>query len=78
MDEIKARGQPLEAEALIEAVNLHLDDAVSVHRGRTSLRDTADPEEYQLGLSEAAQQANPTEPVDDEVSDTEAASVADD
>ena len=78
MDEIKARGQPLEAEALIEAINLHLDDAVSVHRGRTSLRDSADPDDYQLGLSEAAQQANPTEPVDDEVSDTEAASVADD
>jgi len=78
MDEIKARGQPLEAEALIEAVELHLDDAVSVHRGRTSLRDSADPDDYQLGLSEAAQQANPTDPVDDEVSDTEAASVADD
>jgi len=49
IDEIKARGQPLEAEALLEAVELHLDDAVSVHRGRTSLRDGADPSDYQLG-----------------------------
>ncbi|ERH02835.1 MAG: formyltetrahydrofolate hydrolase, partial [Halonotius sp. J07HN6] len=78
MDEIKTRGQPLEAEALIEAVELHLDDAVSVHRGRTSLRDTADPDDYQLGLSEAAQEDNPTDPVDDEVGDTETPSVADD
>ena len=78
IDEIKARGQPLEAEALLEAVDLHLDDAVSVHRGRTSLRDGATPSEYQLGLSETAQNANPTEPVDDAIEQRDAPTVADD
>ena len=78
IDEIKARGQPLEAEALLEAVELHLDDAVAVHRGRTSLRDGADPEGYQLGLSSTAQETNPTEPVDDELDLSDAPSVADD
>ena len=78
IDEIKARGQPLEAEALLEAVELHLDDAVAVHRGRTSLRDRADPDDYHLGLSPAAQDANPTEPVDDELDLSETTGIADD
>ena len=78
IDEIKARGQPLEAEALIEAVEMHLDDAVSVHRGRTSLRDEADPGNYQLGLSKEAQDANPKEPVDGDVEKRDAPTVADD
>ena len=78
IDEIKARGQPLEAEALLEAVELHLDDAVSVHRGRTSLRDEADPTDYQLGLSEEAQEANPKEPVDGDIEKRDAPTVADD
>jgi len=78
IDEIKARGQPLEAEALLEAVDLHLDDAVSVHRGRTSLRDGADPSDYQLGLSKTAQNDNPTEPVDDAIEQRDAPKVADD
>ena len=78
IDEIKARGQPLEAEALIEAVDLHLDDAVAVHRGRTSLRDGADPEAYQLGLSSAAQDVNPTDPVDSDLEESEAPSAAND
>ena len=78
IDEIKARGQPLEAEALLEAVELHLDDAVAVHRGRTSLRDGADPDDYQLGLSSTAQDANPTEPVDDDLDLSEAPGIADD
>ena len=78
IDEIKARGQPLEAEALLEAVEMHLDDAVSVHRGRTSLRDEADPTDYQLGLSEAAQEANPNEPVDGDVEKRDTPTVADD
>jgi len=78
IDEIKARGQPLEAEALLEAVELHLDDAVAVHRGRTSVRDEADSTDYQLGLSEAAQEANPTEPVDGDVEPSDAPTVADD
>ena len=78
IDEIKARGQPLEAEALLEAVELHLNDAVAVHRGRTSLRDGANPENYQLGLSTTAQETNPTEPVDDNLDLSDAPSVADD
>ncbi|XVH32449.1 formyltetrahydrofolate deformylase [Haloferacaceae archaeon DSL9] len=64
VDEIKARGQPLEADALLEAVRMHLDDAVTVHRGRTSLRDGVDADAYQLGLSEPARDANPRRPVD--------------
>jgi formyltetrahydrofolate deformylase len=78
IDEIKARGQPLEAEALLEAVEMHLDDSVSVHRGRTSLRDEADPTDYQLGLSEEAQEANPNEPVDGDLEKRDAPTVADD
>jgi formyltetrahydrofolate deformylase len=58
---VKARGQPLEAEALLEAVRLHLDDAVSVHRGRTALREGVD-DDYQLGLPPSHDP--PAEPVD--------------
>jgi formyltetrahydrofolate deformylase len=61
LDELKTRGQPLEAEALLEAVKLHLDDAVTVHRGRTSLRDGVDEREYKLGLGDIG---NPDRPVD--------------
>ncbi|AUV83336.1 formyltetrahydrofolate deformylase [Salinigranum rubrum] len=61
LDELKARGQPLEAEALLEAVKLHLDDAVTAHRGRTSLRDGVDESEYKLGLGDIG---NPDRPVD--------------
>jgi len=78
IDEIKARGQPLEAEALLEAVEMHLDDAVAVHRGRTSLRDEADPSDYQLGLSKEAQKANPTEPVDGDIEKSDAPTLAND
>jgi formyltetrahydrofolate deformylase len=60
--DLKRRGQPLEADALLEAVRLHLEDDVRVHRGRTSLREEA--EDYQLGLSAAASEANPDRPLD--------------
>ncbi|MWG34084.1 formyltetrahydrofolate deformylase [Halomarina oriensis] len=73
--DLEARGQPLEAEALVEAVRLHLDDALTVYHGRTHLREESDDEAYQLGLSDEAQSANPTEPVDEGVPD---ASEADD
>mgnify|MGYP006272485261 FL=1 len=63
-DELKQRGQPLEAEALLEAVQLHLNDDVTVHRGRTNLRDDSDAERYQLGLSQAAIDATPDRPID--------------
>ncbi|MDS0299812.1 formyltetrahydrofolate deformylase [Halogeometricum sp. S1BR25-6] len=64
IEEIKSLGQPLEADALVEAVNLHLDNAVSVHRGRTSLREDADASKYQLGATDEAVEANPDRPID--------------
>ncbi|RDI72244.1 formyltetrahydrofolate deformylase [Halopelagius longus] len=64
VEEIKELGQPLEADALLEAVQLHLDGAVSVHRGRTSVREDADESEYQLGMTKQAREANPDRPVD--------------
>ena len=78
IDEIKARGQPLEAEALLEAVRLHLNDAVTVHRGRTGLRDGVAPDDYRLGLSQAAQESNPTEPVDRSIEPRDIEHLADD
>ncbi len=57
-------GQPLEAEALIEAITLHLNDAVSVHRGRTTLRDDLDTDDVQLGSPEVLDDANPDRPID--------------
>jgi len=41
-EELQQIGQPLEAEALLEAIRLHLADEVTVHRGRTKLRDPDD------------------------------------
>ncbi|MES3518394.1 MAG: formyltetrahydrofolate deformylase [Natronomonas sp.] len=63
-DEMRRMGQPLEAEALLEAVRLHLDDAITVYHGRTNLRDDVDPEAYQLGLPPALQERLPDRPVD--------------
>lgn len=61
--ELQELGQPLEAEALIEAIKLHLNDEVTVHRGRTKLRD---PEETvaQLGAPEEIDRQNPERPID--------------
>jgi formyltetrahydrofolate deformylase len=61
--ELQRIGQPLEAEALLEAIRLHLDQEVSVHRGRTKLRD---PEETdaQLGAPEKLDKLNPDRPID--------------
>jgi len=78
IDEIKARGQPLEADALLEAVKLHLSGAVTVHRGRTSLRDGVANNDYRLGLSQVAQDANPTEPVDRSIEPRDIEGLADD
>ncbi len=61
LDELKRRGQPLEGEALLEAVRLHLDKAVTVHRGRTELRDEG---EYQLGMGSTIDEMNPDRPID--------------
>jgi formyltetrahydrofolate deformylase len=63
-EELERRGQPLEAAALVEAVRLHLDDAISVYHGRTEFRDDVDRSQYQLGLSEEADALRPSEPRD--------------
>ena len=65
VEAIKRRGQPLEAAVLLEAVRLHLADAIVVHRGTVHVREDAslDPS---LGLPAAATAANPAEPVDGE------------
>jgi len=63
--DMRARGQPLEAEVLFEALRLHLNDDVVVHRGTVDVR--GDPDDYQLGLSPEARAANPSAPVDDDV-----------
>jgi len=62
-EELREIGQPLEADALLEAIRLHLDDAVAVHRGRTTLRD---PEEAdaQLGAPSQLDDLNPDRPID--------------
>jgi formyltetrahydrofolate deformylase len=61
--ELKQRGQPLEADALIEAVNLHLKDELDIQCGQTNLRD---PEEVdaQLGAPAELDRQNPDRPVD--------------
>ncbi|WP_276258641.1 formyltetrahydrofolate deformylase [Haloglomus litoreum] len=64
VEELERRGQPLEAAALVEAVRLHLDDAVSVYHGRTEFRDDVDRSQYQLGLPDEADALRPSEPRD--------------
>ncbi|WP_418282134.1 formyltransferase family protein [Halorubrum sp. DTA98] len=65
VSDIKRRGQPLEAEVLLEAVRLHLADAIAVHRGTVHLHENAGVD-TQLGLSAQAREANPKVPVDGE------------
>ncbi|MDJ1431263.1 formyltetrahydrofolate deformylase [Halostagnicola sp. A-GB9-2] len=62
LEEMKRRGQPLEADALIEAVRLHLNGDVSVHRGRTTVREDGDA--YQLGLPDEVDDFIPDRPID--------------
>ncbi|MCU4924438.1 formyltetrahydrofolate deformylase [Halobacteria archaeon AArc-dxtr1] len=62
VEEVKHRGQPLEADALLEAVQLHLNGDVSVHRGRTKVRENGD--QYQLGLPEELAEFTPDRPID--------------
>jgi len=56
-------GQPLEAEALLEAIDLHLTDEIAVHRGRTKLRDPGETD-AQLGAPADLERANPDRPID--------------
>ena len=59
VEDVKARGQPLEAEALVTAVRAHLAGDVTVQRG--SVQVTGD---HQFGMPAAAAEANPERPVD--------------
>jgi len=61
--ELQRLGQPLEADALLEAIKLHLSDDVTVHRGRTELRDPDDVD-AQLGAPRELDRENPDRPVD--------------
>lgn len=63
VEDLRRRGQPLEAEALLEAIDLHLEDELAVHRGRTSLRNP-DGSTAQLGAPESLDAANPDRPID--------------
>lgn len=73
--DLQELGQPLEAEALIEALNRHLNDEVVVGRGRTHVTAS----EAQLGLPPEVDQANPSEPIDRELAQSmRAAEPADD
>jgi len=38
-EDLQRTGQPLETEALLAAIDLHLNDGVTVHRGRAELRN---------------------------------------
>lgn len=64
---LKNRGQPLEAEVLLEAVRLHLADDVTVHRGRTELREGADESAYQLDMGSELDRVTPDRPTDESV-----------
>ncbi|MFW6436971.1 MAG: formyltetrahydrofolate deformylase [Halococcoides sp.] len=63
VEDIERRGQPLEAEALIEAIKLHLNDEISVHRGRTKLRDP-ETSDAQLGAPPVLEETAPDRPID--------------
>ncbi|HET7324352.1 MAG TPA: formyltetrahydrofolate deformylase [Halococcus sp.] len=74
IEEVERRGQPLEAEALVEAVRLHLNDDLVVGRGRTHLRE----ENGNLGLPAEIERLNPDRPVDREASAGGPSETADD
>jgi formyltetrahydrofolate deformylase len=63
VEDLRKLGQPLEAEALLEAIRLHLNDDVTVHRGRTQLRDPEDSE-AQLGAPSELNDMIPDRPID--------------
>jgi formyltetrahydrofolate deformylase len=63
VEDLRRLGQPLEAEALLEAIRLHLNDEVTVHRGRTQLRDP-DESEAQLGAPGELNEMIPDRPID--------------
>ncbi len=62
IETMRERGQPLEADALLEAVRLHLNDDVAIRRGRTELGDS--DAEYRLGMPSELAEVTPDRPVD--------------
>ncbi|WP_436900294.1 formyltetrahydrofolate deformylase [Halovenus halobia] len=62
-EDLERLGQPLEADALLEAIDLHLNDDISVHRGRTRLRESAS-DDVQLGSPPELDEQNPDRPLD--------------
>ena len=63
VEDLERLGQPLEADALLEAIDLHLDDQIALHRGRTELRDPS-AEGVQLGGPVELNELNPDRPLD--------------
>ena len=63
VEDLRRLGQPLETEALLEAIRLHLNDDVAVHRGRTRLRDP-ESTDAQLGAPTDLNDMIPDRPID--------------
>ena len=61
-EDMKQLGQPLEAEALLEAIQLHLNDELSVQFGRTEL-ENPDETNAQLGAPEELNRIIPERPI---------------
>ena len=75
-EDLQALGQPLEADALVEAVRLHVTDNLITGRGRTHFRDESDANP---GLPQEIDDLSPSHPVDESISgDCESKSTADD
>ncbi|ELZ32574.1 formyltetrahydrofolate deformylase [Halogeometricum pallidum JCM 14848] len=62
-EDMKRLGQPLEAEALLEAIKLHLNDELSVQFGRTEL-ENPDETDAQLGAPDELNRIIPDGPTD--------------
>jgi formyltetrahydrofolate deformylase len=65
-EDLRRIGQPLEADALLEAVKLHLNDEIAVHRGRTQVNDPESVAEgdHQLGAPSDLDDLIPDRPID--------------
>ena len=63
VEDLQRIGQPLEADALLEAIDLHLHDEIAVHRGRTKVRNPEETE-AQLGAPKKLDELNPDRPID--------------
>ncbi len=60
---LKEKGKPLESKALLEAIRIHLNDDITIHRGRTELRDGEN--KYQLGMPEKINKQIVSKSIDD-------------